>query len=188
MLKIGEITELPLTSPMAVSAIQEAVDIDDCKKILKVVSELAVERYDCHGYGTFSSTHLPYTDDTAWIYGRLYDTALEVNKKMYGFENLDMTERVWYYEYQTEDYLDWHTELAEGAPFSGRKMAIMLNLSHSDEYRGGTTFFNTGEVFPASRAMGDLNIYPGYVLNSIEKIKSGTKKVLIAWFGGNNLK
>ena len=95
-----------------------------------------------------------------------------------------MTEHVWYYEFAEGDSMNWHTDIGNGSPFSGRKLTVILNLSTSDEYRGGQLLFNTGEIMSAPRSQGTVIAFPGYLVNSTEEVRTGVKKVLVAWFGG----
>jgi hypothetical protein len=75
-----------------------------------------------------------------------------------------------------------------GRPFSGRKLVTILNLSTSDEYRGGQLLINNGEILTTPRSLGTVTSFPGYVVNTVEKVDSGTKKILVAWYGGENFR
>jgi PKHD-type hydroxylase len=188
MLNIGTHKELAPVLPTAPTYIVSALEQGDCLKIIKESQKNTIHTYEPENYGRFHGTFIPYTDDTAWIYGRLYDLALEINKEAYKFDPLDMVEHIWYYEFGPEDNMSWHTDIGPGAPFSGRKLTLILNLSSSDEYRGGQLLFNNGEIMAAPRSQGTVTAFPSYLLNSIEPVKSGTRKILVAWFGGKNFR
>jgi len=186
MIDIGNHKNVELVAPITPSCIEEAVDHEDCRKILEITSSLTLHVFEPENHGKFSGAYLPYEDDTAWVYGRMYDLALKINEDMYKFSPLDMVEHMWYYEFSAEDYLDWHCDIAMGRPFSGRKLVTVLNLSTSDEYRGGQLLVNNGEILTTPRSLGTVTSFPGYIVNSVEKVSNGTKKILVAWFGGEN--
>jgi hypothetical protein len=186
MINIGNYKKVELVAPITPSCIEEAIDVEDCQKILKITDNLSLHTFEPEKHGKFQGSYVPYDDETAWIYGRMYDLALKINEEMYKFSSLDMVEHMWYYEFSAEDYLDWHCDIATGIPFSGRKLVTVLNLSSSDEYRGGQLVVNNGELLTTPRSLGTVTSFPGYVVNSVEKVNSGTKKILVAWFGGEN--
>jgi PKHD-type hydroxylase len=186
MIDIGNYKDLPLTIPTVPACIDEAIDLADCRKILETCSKSPLQLYEPEKYGRFRGAYIPYQDDTAWIYGRIYDLVLEINKEAYLYEPLDMVEHLWYYEFQEGDSMDWHTDIASGSPFSGRKMTAVMNLSTSDEYRGGQLLINNGEILATPRSLGSVIAFPGYLVNTIEPITSGTKRILVGWFGGEN--
>lgn len=188
MLHIGKHIELPETLPTAPTSAEQAFDPGDCARVIEEVLKGKINTYEPEHFGRFHGTFIPYSDDTAWIYGKLYDLALEMNKEAYSFDPLDMVECIWYYEFGKGDNINWHTDIGVGSPFSGRKLTLILNLSASDDYRGGQLVFNNGEIMAASRAQGTVTAFPGYLVNSTEEVTSGVKKILVAWFGGENLR
>jgi PKHD-type hydroxylase len=188
MINIGNHQDLAPVIPTAPTYIEDAVDRSDCLKIIQEALKGKIHTYEPENYGRFHGTFIPYSDDTAWIYGRLYDLAIEINQEAYKFEPLDMVEHIWYYEFSEGDSMNWHTDIGAGDPFSGRKLTVILNLSTSDEYRGGQLLFNNGEIMAAPRSQGSVTAFPGYLVNSTELVKSGTKKILVAWFGGGNFR
>lgn len=188
MLNIGIHKELAPVLPTAPTYVESALDRSDCLKIIEESQKNKIHTYEPENYGRFHGTFIPYTDNTAWIYGRLYDLALEINKEAYKFDPLDMVEHIWYYEFSTEDSLSWHMDIGPGIPFSGRKLTLILNLSDSDDYRGGQLLFNNGEIISAPRSQGTIVAFPSYLLNSVESVKSGTRKMLVAWFGREHFK
>jgi PKHD-type hydroxylase len=188
MIQIGNLKELPIVIPNAPCCIEEALDMTDCSKIQNEAAKNKLHKYQLEEYGSFTGTFIPYSDETAWIYGRLYDLALAVNKDAYMFDPLDMIEHIWYYEFNENDYMKWHTDIGPSSPFSGRKLSLILNLSNSDEYRGGQLLFNNGELLTSHRSLGTVNVFPGYLVNSVEKVTQGTKRIIVAWFGGENFR
>lgn len=131
---------------------------------------------------------LPYDEDHLWIYGRLYELVQLANDKAFYFDPVDMVEQIMYCEYEEGDKFDWHYDTGSAPPFSSRKLAITVQLSSSDDYRGGSLeFFTTpGNTYEVSRAAGSVIIYPTYLCHQVQPIKSGKRKSLVFWVGGTS--
>ena len=178
---------------MSPACIEEALSPSEIDEILKAVDGLELREatidYEVNkNLRSCRTSWLPYSDKNAWIYGRLYDLVQEANDKCYLFEPIDMVEHIMYCEYDVDDHYAWHTDIASPPPFSGRKLAVTVQLSNSDDYRGGTLMFNTGSIYTAPRSIGTMIVYPSYLLHSVEPIRSGKRRSLVFWVGGNNLK
>jgi PKHD-type hydroxylase len=131
---------------------------------------------------------IPYTDEWAWLYGRLYDLVLWVNEDGFKFDPLDFTEPIMYCEWSVGDHFDWHVDIGDVHPFSSRKLAVSVQLSESDDYRGGDLEFavtpNPQHWYTVSRTAGSVIVYPAYLTHRIQPITSGIRKSLVFWVGG----
>jgi len=194
MIAIGKVLheekELSLVSP---GVFESALEESEIERILKIVNN--IEMMDA----TVDGEHNPeirscrggwidYTDKTAWLYGRLYDLVLLANKSLWEFDPVDMVEHVMYCEYEEGDHYDWHVDLASPPPFNGRKIAVSVQLSSSDDYRGGNLLFMAGGIHTVSRAKGSIIAYPTYIPHCVEKISAGKRKSLVFWVGGKPFK
>lgn len=131
---------------------------------------------------------IPYTDEWAWLYGRLYDIALYINSESFKFDPLDFTEHIMYCEWAEGDHFDWHIDIGDVHPYASRKLAISVQLSNSDDYRGGDLEFasspNPEHWYTVSRGAGSIIIYPTYLTHRITPVTSGVRKSLVFWLGG----
>jgi len=185
-----DLQEQLVVSPVV---LEEALSNEEVEKILDATSKIEIHEATVDGVinkeiRSCKAGWLPYNDETAWIYGRLYDLVEYTNEKCFFFEPIDMVEPIMYCEYEEGDQYDWHVDIASPPPFSARKLAITVQLSKSDDYRGGTLLFNTGGTYTVPRSLGTIIIYPGYLLHKIEPLRLGKRKSLVFWVGGNNFR
>jgi PKHD-type hydroxylase len=74
-----------------------------------------------------------------------------------------------------------------GIPFSSRRLGAIVNLSGSDDYRGGNLeFMTSNKPYSVSRVIGTCVVSPSYLLRRTELVTSGKKRVLIAWINSPN--
>jgi len=179
-----------LTSPLIIEDVLDKEEITSIEKIIDALhsSEATVnygEKDD--NVASFKLAWIPFNDNTAWLYGRLYDIVHMYNDESFEMEPLDMVERIMYCEYGEGDFHSWHLDIADVPPFLGRKLTVTVQLSSSDDYRGGNlTYMLDGYSVP--RSQGTFIIHPSYLLHSTEPVVSGTKKTLTYWLGGTKFR
>ena len=78
--------------------------------------------------------------------------------------------------------------MASPPPFSGRKIAVSIQLSSSDDCRGGNLYFMAGGIHTVPRAQVSFIAYPTYIPHMVEKVTTGTRKSLVFWVGGTPFK
>lgn len=175
-----------MTSPLI---IEEVLDHQELSAIQDIVDALPSKPATIN-YGeenpdiaSFKIAWIPYEDSTAWLYGRLYDVILLYNDESFEFDPLDMVERIMYTEFEECDEHQWHMDLADVPPFCNRKLTITVQLSSSDDYRGGDlVYLNSG--YSAPRSQGTIIAHPSYLIYSISPVASGKRKALTFWLGG----
>jgi PKHD-type hydroxylase len=185
-----ELQEQLVVSPLV---LPDALSQEEVRKILEATTKIDISKATVDSevntdIRSCNTGWLPYNDETAWIYGRLYDLVEYANENGFFFDPIDMVEPIMYCEYIEGDHYAWHVDIASPPPFSGRKLAVTVQLSTSDEYRGGSLMFNTGGVYTAPRSQGTIIIYPTYLLHSVEPVRAGKRKSLVFWVGGNNFR
>jgi PKHD-type hydroxylase len=194
MISIGnnphEEKEVSLLSP---GCMELALDAEEINRILEIVKgiELGDATVDGENNSEIRSCKvgwIPYEDETAWVYGRLYELGLLANEKLWGFDPVDMVEHIMYCEYHEGDHFDWHVDMGSPPPFNARKIAVSVQLSESDDYRGGNLFFMSGGLHTVSRGKGSVIAYPTYIMHSVEKVTAGVRKSLVFWLGGKPFK
>ena len=193
-LRIGEIPETGnefLVTPVVAEKIFDAEDLKKIADILETspkrpcVIDGPAENYPD---AKFTISFIPYIDENAWLYGKIYDLALEGNEQTYKYENLEMFEHIVYMEFNEDDYLNMHVDIGNEFPHNSRKLTAVLNLSDSENYRGGNFNIQASQLVTASRVKGDCSFFPSYLQNEIAPVHNGTKKILVAWFGGESYK
>jgi len=115
-LRIGNVSDIDETTlVIAPSIADSAFDKNDCERALKaaeiIPSKVVHLDFDDEKLGVFNMSVIPYTDETAWLYGKVYDLAISANEEVYKFDPLDMVEHIVYMDYYVGCFLDWHYNL-----------------------------------------------------------------------------
>jgi len=124
--------------------------------------------------------------DSAWLYARLEELVLQLNREFYGFDLYGLVESFQYtvYDGQEGGHYDWHVDLG-GQDVEPRKISLSLQLSESSDYRGCNLELEAGKgTFVADRGRGTLIAFPSFVLHRVSPIESGTRKSLVIWVSG----
>ena len=124
-------------------------------------------------------------DDYAWLYRRLWETVVELNRRFFCVDISHVEGNVQLARYDSSDsgFYDWHTDFGDVAP--GRKISISIQLSRPDDYTGGDLeLMYKGQPEPAERARGALIAFPSFVLHRVTPVTSGTRWSLVAWIAG----
>ena len=86
-------------------------------------------------------------------------------------------------------HYDWHMDIGPGDIPSMRKISYTLILN-PDEYEGGELTFHTGrnldEPFPGQDKIGDMIIFPSYLVHNVTHVTNGTRYAIVGWAHGNS--
>lgn len=195
-LRIGETLENGngfLIQPVVAESV---FDNQDATKLLEILNNESLPKKKCIIPGIadnssdakFTISFIPYVDENAWVYGKIYDLALEANEQTYNFDNINMFEHIVYMEFNEGDFVNQHLDIGNEFPHNTRKITAIINLNNSDDYRGGEFKIHSSELITASRSFGDCVFFPSYLQNELTQVQSGTRKILVAWFGGESYK
>ena len=172
-------------SPMTPIVLECEFDKEELGRIEKLLIDIKLTNFDSDDL-KFKSCWINYTNATAWLYGRIAKI-FEYTNNAYKFTDLSMIEKIAYFEFSENDWHDWHSDLEMGIPFSSRRLGAMVNLSGSDDYRGGNLeFMTSNKPYSVSRVIGTCVVSPSYLLRRTEPVTSGKKRVLIAWINSPN--
>ena len=84
-------------------------------------------------------------------------------------------------------HYDWHADLGPG--ISNRKLSCVLQLSTPEEYEGGELQMNPGgDIMSVPKGLGVLCFFPSFLLHRVTPLTSGTRKSLVTWLCGANLR
>ena len=90
-----------------------------------------------------------------------------------------------YTVYGPGNKFDWHEDQQDKSDPSIRKLAFSVQLSDDHEYEGGDLqFWHHQETFFAPRARGTIVFFDTRLIHRVRKIKSGTRRALVGWYGG----
>jgi PKHD-type hydroxylase len=124
--------------------------------------------------------------ETEWLYARLEELVLYLNKEFYSFDLYGLVEAFQYtvYDDQEGGHYGWHVDLG-GNDVEPRKISLSLQLTDPSRYTGCDLVLEAGNgAYTAERARGTLIAFPSYVLHRVTPIESGIRKSLVIWVAG----
>ncbi len=173
-------------------AIADFITKADAERIVALASELKV------AHGTLADARvlnrsirqsrvrqLHRNKDTYWIYGRLAECVIGVNRENWGFDFAGFIEELQYSEYMPEGHYSWHVDVGSGRA-STRKLSLTIQLSDPAEYEGGELELHYGGETPVSapRAFGTVVIFPSFILHRVAPVRKGLRRSLVGWVSG----
>ena len=189
---------------------QNGLSQEEVQKIIKLASELPVERAttigsdgeehegnDPDGIRSSMVKWIPQNSNWDWLYKKMTEWAVEANKELWNFDLHSAPEQIQYTEYYAHEngHYDWHQDIGPGELPSKRKISITVQLSDSEEYEGGelqiTTGGDTSNNWGAQtcpRGRGVVVLFPSYMMHRVSPVKEGTRKSLVLWVGGSHYK
>jgi PKHD-type hydroxylase len=131
---------------------------------------------------------IPDNPETEWIYEKISDYAKTANEAMWNFDIWGYQDLLQYTKYYDNGgHYDWHADLGPG--ISNRKLSCVLQLSTPEEYEGGELEMNPGgSIMSVPKGLGTLCFFPSFLLHRVTPLTSGTRKSLVTWLCGANLR
>lgn len=125
---------------------------------------------------------------TKWLYQKLTEMIAEANTQ-WGFELHSLTDDIQLTKYEAPSgHYGWHQDIGSGE-LSLRKISLVMQLSSPDEYEGGELQLNVGgRIVSCPRGLGDVIIFPSYMLHQVTPVTKGTRKSIVLWAGGEHYK
>lgn len=126
--------------------------------------------------------------ETEWIYRKIWNYAKIANDTMWNFDIWGYHDSLQYTKYYGNGgHYDWHADLGPG--ISNRKLSCVLQLSTPEEYEGGDLQMNPGgSIISVPKGLGTICFFPSFLLHRVTPLTSGTRKSLVTWLCGANLR
>jgi PKHD-type hydroxylase len=126
--------------------------------------------------------------DAAWLYRRLTDAVLSVNKQFWNFD-LDYIETLQYTMYlEKGDKYDTHADLAFKS-LHFRKLSFTIQLDPADSYEGCDLEILADKNYTAvTRVQGSITVFPSYIPHRVTPLISGQRRSLVGWVCGPKFK
>jgi predicted 2-oxoglutarate/Fe(II)-dependent dioxygenase YbiX len=127
---------------------------------------------------------LPRAADTEWIFSRLWDTVSQYNAT-YAFELADEMGQAQLTRYRPGQHYEWHMDLGAGRP-SLRKITAVVELTPSASRQGGgiEIFYGRSIENRLDLDIGDVILFPSFVMHRASMVDSGTRWSLVFWLNG----
>ena len=187
-------------SPLEWYYFESAFSIQELNKIEQDVATLEYQRAS-----TFTPDHIedrkssikwiPQNEQWDWLYHKLMQLALVANKELWEFDLQSASQQIQYTEYNSNELgkYEWHQDIGPNEA-SSRKISITVQLSDDTEYDGGDLcFWNGGpsldeNVDYAPKSVGNVVIFPSYLVHSVKPVTRGIRKSFVIWIGGNTFR
>ncbi len=126
--------------------------------------------------------------DSYWLYEKISELVDEANKAMWEFDIYGYHDSLQYTTYYGGGgHYDWHTDV--GPMMANRKVSVVLQLTKPDEYEGGNLQLNGGNgIVEAPKDFNTMIIFPSFMLHRVTPVITGTRKSLVTWLAGPNLR
>ena len=163
---------------------------DECKEMIRISK--AIQPRDAitgdgkggHSYSSrVTDVREVYPgDETDWVFRKLQIILTQINLN-YQFDISGFMEGTQIYEYKPGGYLDWHMDIAKGY-MSTRKLSMSVQLSDGADYEGGDLEFLDFKDKKAPRGLGDLIVFPSYMMHRVTTLTQGTRISWVSWVHG----
>ena len=121
---------------------------------------------------------IPMKGDFIHLYQMIYDAIKEANEKHFRFDIAGIFDNLQLLHYKKGDHYDWHTDIGDGI-YSNRKISATILLS--DNCDGGDLVLKQGADRPIHMEVGDMVLFPSYVLHKVKPITKGERWSLVTW-------
>ena len=121
---------------------------------------------------------VPMKGDFIHLYQMIYDAIKEANEKHFRFDIAGIFDNLQLLHYKKGDHYDWHTNIGDGI-YSNRKISATILLS--DNCDGGDLVLKQGADRPIHMEVGDMVLFPSYVLHKVKPITKGERWSLVTW-------
>lgn len=161
--------------------------IFDTKEIEKILSNIGEGTQISQIDGSYTKKIIDFTNETLWIYERLSRYFSVANENVFDYDITGIKEHIEILELNKNDFLGWHHEEAKKDGDPVRKLSAYVLLSDGSDYTGGLVQeFSTTPSGLLFKNIGYGTIFSSYIISRIEKVDSGTLKILRGWATGPN--
>jgi|DEB0MinimDraft_6_1074348.scaffolds.fasta_scaffold06453_6 PKHD-type hydroxylase len=127
---------------------------------------------------------IPPEQNTEWLFRKLTDVVVSVNKENFCFDLLGFAEGMQFTIYE-EDKNQFKPHIDRAFGHLSRKLSIVVQLSNSDDYDGGELcLYVTENGIPMTKKKGSVILFPSFMLHGVRPVTRGTRYSLVAWITG----
>jgi PKHD-type hydroxylase len=179
-------------SPVEFSNLKHLIStLEPLKSDATIVPRSTRDKAVVKGYRKSKVLFIPRNKNTLWLYYKLGELVLKVNRKMnWDFDIQTMSECIQYAEYDSEyeGFYDWHLDIGDNFTCK-RKISISIQLSDESEYEGGELEFKMGQInVQAPKKINSAVLFPSYLLHRVKPVTKGKRRSLVLWISGPKFK
>lgn len=122
-----------------------------------------------------------------WLYCKILSMVHEANNELWDFKIDGIKDSIQYTEYNGDGgHYDWHMDIGPGS-ISHRKISVVIQLTEPDHYKGGELLlWNGGEPKVIKKGIGNVVVFPSFLMHKVNPTFDGTRKSLVLWAGNNH--
>lgn len=183
------------TSPDSVRIVRNVFSEEECQRIIAI--GLSKDLHVGYAPGMkidpdrrSSMVRFMYlNEEKQWVWDRLWNLVKEQGLD----DGLSTLNFVQFTEYKSEygGHFDWHRDTEvfyhpTDTIHLARRLTCVIQLSDPMTYDGGDLEFMThhGDIEPIQRCRGCAILFPSRLIHRANKVKSGIRYSLVAWFEG----
>ena len=165
---------------------------EECKKIIEVAKNKNLEKgvvFDKENYQNERESNicwLDQTDDLNWLFTKIAQNCLEVNKIFFKFDLNGISESLQFTNYKAPSgKYGKHIDCSGSGAAPSRKLSITIQLTDPNEYEGGELFlYDSEKPTIMDKEQGSLIVFPSYILHEVKPVTKGERNSLVCWVTG----
>jgi PKHD-type hydroxylase len=168
---------------------KSALTASECKDIIRIGKKFPKEKAS-----TFNGSEnevrnsevrwIRSNEETEFIFDKIRECCKEANKEQFKLDLTGFTEDLQFTEYEgVGKHYDWHADI--GPEKNKRKLSVVIQLSDPKDYKGGNLILNTGNICITDRGIGNIIIFPSFLLHKVSKMESGNRYSIVSWVSGS---
>ena len=121
---------------------------------------------------------IPMNDKYMFLYQIIFETVKDCNTDYFNFDIAGIFDNLQLLHYKKGHHYDWHTDIGDGI-YSNRKISASILLS--DNCSGGEIVLKQGADRTIHMEVGDMLLFPSYVLHKVTPVTKGDRWALVTW-------
>jgi PKHD-type hydroxylase len=165
--------------------------VEECKKIIEIAKNKGLTKGETSGKLDIRSSKITwlYSDDNLhWVYKKITDIVLNLNKRFFQFDLHGLNEGLQFTNYKApSDKYKKHIDRRFNDII--RKLSLSIQLTDPNEYKGGELIlYEDGKGTEMKKEQGILVLFPSYILHEVKPVTKGERNSLVAWVTGKQFK
>jgi PKHD-type hydroxylase len=174
---------------------KNVLSTEECKKIIKVAKNKKLEQgkifskeevLNVKDVRDSNICWLDQTDDLNWLFTKIAQNCLEVNKIFFKFDLNGISESLQFTNYKAPSgKYGKHIDCSGSGATPSRKLSITIQLTDPNEYEGGELFlYDSEKPTIMDKEQGSLIVFPSYILHEVKPVTKGERNSLVCWVTG----
>jgi len=174
---------------------------EECKKIIKIAKNKNLEqgkiynkeKEDVLNVKDVRDSNICWLypiDDLNWLFTKIGQTCLELNKSYFGFDLNGISEPLQFTNYKAPSgKYGKHIDSGGSQLISIRKLSISIQLTDPNEYEGGELIlYDSEKENIMEKEQGALIVFPSFVLHEVKPVTKGERNSLVCWITGKEFR